>query len=502
MVRKFIGVAAAFAFVAAFIVSAPAEAGDFADLELLVDVSIDADSTAATKVNQGDTTLAVPSVGDTINIEVFLVDAGGLGTFTYNLVFDNTDNAFADGDGEGGLDTDGNPVDADDKFVILDQDGAVATFGGTAELNVSAVNFGPTGPFDSTIPANDFVTTVSIYVQGTVSDGDQIKLAGGSEGTLFGGDGDAVNVARAVITFEAPKVPTIAADKDRVEIETGGESELVTVTATNFTATTITWTVTQTSGTATVSILDSDGAAATSPVSTGTTIQLKGSGTGSAAVDVTAAADSESAGPVSVLFEKATPVALASFGAGLAEDRVVLNWATGSQTNNAGWWIERSLDGETYEVVGEFVAGAGTSDALLSYSFEDGKLPTAEMVYYRLKQVDLDGTVRFSDPLGVALGARFEPVPTDFAVNAYPNPFNPSTTVSYDLPVDAAVTIVIYDAVGQEVRRLVSDQKSAGRYKVQWDARDNLGHAVGSGVYIASVKAGSWSASQKMLLLK
>ena len=60
----------------------------------------------------------------------------------------------------------------------------------------------------------------------------------------------------------------------------------------------------------------------------------------------------------------------------------------------------------------------------------------------------------------------------------------------------------IYDVIGQEVRRLVSEQKIAGRYHMQWDARDNLGRSVSSGVYIAKVSAGSCSASQKMLLLK
>ena len=59
-----------------------------------------------------------------------------------------------------------------------------------------------------------------------------------------------------------------------------------------------------------------------------------------------------------------------------------------------------------------------------------------------------------------------------------------------------------YDALGQGVRTLVSTQRSAGRYTVQWDARDSQGHSVGSGVYIAKIEAGSFSASQKMLLLK
>ena len=100
------------------------------------------------------------------------------------------------------------------------------------------------------------------------------------------------------------------------------------------------------------------------------------------------------------------------------------------------------------------------------------------------------------------LGARFLDLPTEFGTHIYPNPFNPATTIAYDLPSESAVSIVIYDALGQEVRRLVTEQKNAGRYTVQWDALDNLGRGVGSGVYIAKVEAGQFSASQKMLLLK
>ena len=155
-----------------------------------------------------------------------------------------------------------------------------------------------------------------------------------------------------------------------------------------------------------------------------------------------------------------------------------------------------------YEVASDLIPGAGTSDALLNYSFVDEKVPAAEQAYYRLDQIDLDGTIRASNAIEVILGSRFLDIPTEFGTNVYPNPFNPSTTIAYDLPGEASVAIVIYDALGQEIRRLVTEQKAAGRYTVQWDARDNLGRSVGSGVYIAKIEAGSFSASQKMLLLK
>ena len=202
-----------------------------------------------------------------------------------------------------------------------------------------------------------------------------------------------------------------------------------------------------------------------------------------------------------IQFSLFNPVELSSFVGSVIEDRVVLNWETVSQTNNAGFRVLRSTDGETYEVVSELIAGAGTTDQVMDYMFEDTSLPAAEIVYYVLEQIDLDGTINRSNPVEVLLGARFT-LPTEFSSAVYPNPFNPRTTISYDLPSDATVSIVIYDAIGQEIRHLVSQHYTAGRYSVQWDAKDHLGRSVGSGVYIAKIVAGPNTAIQKMLLLK
>ena len=204
---------------------------------------------------------------------------------------------------------------------------------------------------------------------------------------------------------------------------------------------------------------------------------------------------------VTIQFTEQVPIELSSFVGSVVEDRVLINWTTASQTNNAGFRVLRSTDGETYEVVSELIAGAGTTDQLMDYMFEDTSLPAAEIVYYVLEQVDLDGTINRSNPIEVLLGARFI-MPTEFASAVYPNPFNPRTTISYDLPSDADVSIIIYDAIGQEIRHLVSQHYTAGRYSVQWDAKDFMGRSVGSGVYIAKIKAGPNTALQKMLLLK
>ena len=325
---------------------------------------------------------------------------------------------------------------------------------------------------------------------------------------------DSLDVSMAMITFEQPKAPKLEildmggmmiADPVAVQRDADAPPDTVTIAAKNFAVgDTISWSVSR-MGSFDITVLDQDGMMMDGMMfaTTGTMIKVYAKGMGDAgSVSVYAYSGMDTTDVVTVEFSLENPVELASFGGELAEDRVVLNWTTASQTNNAGWRMLRSVDGKTYEPVGEFVSGAGTSDVLVSYSFVDNNPPSAEKVFYVLEQVDLDGTIHRSNAVEVTLGARFVDVPTEFATNVYPNPFNPSTTISYDLPSDALISIVIYDATGQVVRQLVNEQRFAGRYQVRWDAKDNLGRSVGSGVYIAKVEAGSFSASQKMLLLK
>jgi|DeeseametaMP2100_FD_k123_49091_2 hypothetical protein len=248
--------------------------------------------------------------------------------------------------------------------------------------------------------------------------------------------------------------------------------------------------------------VDIAGSATVEQSEAGGVLTLTASGSGSAVVTVTASDGTTAADPVTIQFDEQVPVELSAFAGEAVEGHVVLNWATASQTNNAGFRVLRSTDQENFEVVSDLIAGAGTTDALVDYSFTDAIIPAAEQVYYVLEQIDLDGTIHRSNPIEVLLGARFLNLPTEFASAVYPNPFNPSTTISYDLPAEADVSIVIYDAIGQEIRQLVSQQHTAGRYSIQWDAKDHLGRSVGSGVYIAKILAGQNSVTQKMLLLK
>lgn len=94
-------------------------------------------------------------------------------------------------------------------------------------------------------------------------------------------------------------------------------------------------------------------------------------------------------------------------------------------------------------------------------------------------------------------------LPTEFALyDAYPNPFNPTTTISYMLPEATDVTIEVFNINGQRVATLVSAYEEAGKHSVVWDGMDSQGQSVASGIYLYRLQTGNDSATKKMLLLK
>ncbi|MFQ5584916.1 MAG: choice-of-anchor D domain-containing protein, partial [Calditrichia bacterium] len=94
-------------------------------------------------------------------------------------------------------------------------------------------------------------------------------------------------------------------------------------------------------------------------------------------------------------------------------------------------------------------------------------------------------------------------IPTTFDVSPnYPNPFNPTTTIKYQLPQSSDVKLVIYNVLGQAVRTLLNRQVEAGYHSVVWDGRNEAGQQVSSGIYIYRFSAGDFSKIQKMILMK
>ncbi len=172
------------------------------------------------------------------------------------------------------------------------------------------------------------------------------------------------------------------------------------------------------------------------------------------------------------------PVELASFNASANISDVKLSWATATETNNKGFYVERKVVGGEYAAIG-FIEGVGTSSSTKEYSFVDRSLQNGKYSY-RLRQVDFDGTTEYSKEIEVDVTG-----PTAFALSQnYPNPFNPSTMINFALATDAKVVLSVYNVLGQEVATLVNGNLAAGSHSVSFDASK-----LTSGLYIAKINA-------------
>jgi len=94
-------------------------------------------------------------------------------------------------------------------------------------------------------------------------------------------------------------------------------------------------------------------------------------------------------------------------------------------------------------------------------------------------------------------------IPTEFKLHEnYPNPFNPSTNIKFDIPENGLVSLIVYDLMGHKVAELVNTNMNSGFHNVSWNGTDNFGNTVSTGVYIYQLKTGNYSNTQKMLFIK
>ena len=141
---------------------------------------------------------------------------------------------------------------------------------------------------------------------------------------------------------------------------------------------------------------------------------------------------------------------------------------------------------------------------------DEGALPGDKLtVYFDEFEVPFkiewrqNGVVFNMNELVNAYGAELRTLPKTYALSRnYPNPFNPITTIKYQLPKVSDVKLVIYNILGQEVMILVSENQPAGYYQVIWNGKNNYGSLVSSGVYIYHVTAGKFTKTRKMLMVK
>ncbi|MDP3830951.1 MAG: T9SS type A sorting domain-containing protein, partial [Ignavibacteriaceae bacterium] len=191
----------------------------------------------------------------------------------------------------------------------------------------------------------------------------------------------------------------------------------------------------------------------------------------------------------------AVPVELSAFSANIVNDVIKLQWKTLTETNNSGFYIERTNDNVNWNSLG-FIKGNGTTVNEINYSFED-KTPGSGKNVYRLRQVDFDGTIKTAGIVEVDFN-----VITEYNLEQnYPNPFNPSTMINFQLAKAGFVTLKIYDLLGREVTTLINKEMEPGKHSVEFSTIGG-GSNLSSGTYFYELSSGDFRSIKKFVLMK
>ncbi len=198
----------------------------------------------------------------------------------------------------------------------------------------------------------------------------------------------------------------------------------------------------------------------------------------------------------------ALPIQLASFTASITnQQQVRLNWTTVSETNNYGFEIQKSDSTQEHyrSIPNVFIPGYGTTNEPHHYTFVDSAAQS-DHPYYRLKQIDIDGAIHYSDGVRVngLTHVKNQEISTVFSLlQNYPNPFNPTTTIMFSVGTYGHASLRVYDVLGREVATLVDEVRDAGAYEAVFDAS-----GFASGVYFYKLESGSFVQTKKMLILQ
>ncbi|MDZ7345324.1 MAG: T9SS type A sorting domain-containing protein [candidate division KSB1 bacterium] len=162
---------------------------------------------------------------------------------------------------------------------------------------------------------------------------------------------------------------------------------------------------------------------------------------------------------------------------------IVLRWTVAETNSFAGFVIER-FENERWKKVASFADHEELAAGRSNYCFTDDEADCDDC-RYRLSAVTLDGKVEI-------LSTADLKEPREFSLlKVYPNPFNPSATISFSLAQEGAVELVVYDLRGRRVRTLLSGALAEGRHSIQWDACDDWGTPLSAGAYWIRLKAES-----------
>jgi len=185
------------------------------------------------------------------------------------------------------------------------------------------------------------------------------------------------------------------------------------------------------------------------------------------------------------------PVELTSFTASGYEDYAEISWITATETNNAGFSLERKSTNINWIEVA-FINGNGTTTETKAYNYLDEKLNVGKHSY-RIKQIDYDGTFTYSKIVEIEISA-----PDNYALfQNYPNPFNPSTKIEFNIPADAQVQLNVYNTLGEKVAEIFNGTLTGGYHEIIFDAT-----SLTSGIYFYRLESNEFVSTRKMMLIK
>ena len=188
-------------------------------------------------------------------------------------------------------------------------------------------------------------------------------------------------------------------------------------------------------------------------------------------------------------------------------------WTKSTDFDGVFYILYAKIGSTPWQQINEDLVGTSfetTYQEFLGAAFEPFPIVNAVTAAFKMEATDGIDTVKIDDIDKVVYIRRYDylstidgQIPTDFALHEnYPNPFNPTTTLRFDLPEVSDVNVVIYNMLGQKVRTFNMNSISAGSHSIKWNATNDLGDPVGAGVYLYQFQAKDFIKTKKMVLLK
>lgn len=193
-----------------------------------------------------------------------------------------------------------------------------------------------------------------------------------------------------------------------------------------------------------------------------------------------------------------------AFTASYQNNAVILAWQTETETNNAGFMIDRSTDGKNWQRIASFqthteLQPKGMFSAYNDYTFSDQTAEPGKTYNYRLSDTSTTGIVTVHAVVIINTPKLME---KRVQLQVYPNPFNPQTTIYYTIKDHSSVKVEIYDLLGQHVSTLYDGYQESGSYQFYWNGRFENGLQAPSGNYFVRLQTSNQYFIQKILIMR